>query len=155
MAQLVETVGAAATGTFLASTGVTTATEWSSYAARWMQARVLSMRLVAVTGNLVTTLAGPSATSILVVGTSRSGVAPTVLTVASISALAAVKYFSGVKGDVCRYTASATDIEDQDFDPVGAMTSKYGIALILRAATAASSTATYTVEYAVEFRGPQ
>jgi len=142
------------------TSGVTSATEWANYSARWTQARVLSLRIRIVPVPLVGTVASgvPTTTqpSYIVIGTDRSG-ALSSGTIAATQALAAVKYamFNIASPKLITYEAQASDFEDQNFDPVGSMVSRFGIQMSWIGPSASVAVGAYAVEYGVQFRGPR
>ncbi len=155
----VTTLAPASTSSRYLSSGVTSAQEWTSYLARWTEARVLSVRIT-----LAVPLDGsaPTASGIpgrCFIGTDRSAALASGLSAAATAALAAVRNFPASDGRLIQYEARATDFEDQNFDAVGSMTARFAIHVLYTAVSgtgaAVWSSIPVMLEYGVQFRGPQ
>ncbi len=96
-------------------------------------------------------------TGILIVGTDRSGSLAALSTVAQVAMLQATKSFSGTDGKLAVYEAKATDLEDQNFDPVGSMVARFAIQTGWQNSSGTGAALwtnlTMMIEYAVQFRG--
>ncbi len=136
------TGGIANSSSRVLSSGFTAATEYGMTAV-YQQARVLSMR--------VSFSVPYSNATFVVAGTDRTGTLAGAQTPAVVWALQNAKAFNGLYTgkSLIQYTAKATDFEDQNFDPIGAPVSRFGIHLVSNSATAL----TYLIEWEVELRG--
>jgi hypothetical protein len=128
------------------------ATEWGSYSGRYVEYRMLALRVH------VSDQQGVSQACTAIFSTDRSGVLITPTTVAQQWAMANPKVFN-LDYSVTKmpsYEAKAIDLEDQLFTPVG-QTSLNSFAIILGVNIPAAATAswTYYTEAIVEFKGPQ
>jgi hypothetical protein len=129
-------------------------TEWSSYAARYSQARVLALRIIYRRNYAVNVSAtGPTAGGNLVVGTDRSGsVIGTPTSEIQVFALQNAKVFDVFTS--WSYEARAIDIEDQLYSPTsGSPTATFAICVY---GNGFNNTTTYGeifVEAMVEFKG--
>ncbi len=152
--------GGAISVTAIGTSSVTGAAEWSSYSARWTEARVLAVRLrfvprypmgyfAAATG------ATAAANSQLFIGTDRSGAA-TITTANAILALEKSQIQPGNK--VVMYEAQAIDLEDQLFSSIGTMANNFRVAYgVICSGAPAGATTIFDlfVEWMVQFRGAQ
>jgi len=134
---------AATTGVSLGTSTVTTSAEWSNMSARYVEARVLAIRM--------TMIPNSSAGFPLIVATDRSGAlsAPASSAVAFQMAGAKLFYIGATVGKCQVYTAKAQDLEDFEFDNVGSMTNRFAVTMYNASATGVG----YYLEYIVEFRG--
>ncbi len=143
---------------FLTS-GVTSATEWSSYSGRWTQARVLAMRILAWVPLLSMTPTASGVPAQLLAGTDRSAAVAAGASVTAVAAMQQFKALHASHGKVVQYEVKALDIEDQDYTPVGSMTAKYAMHIIFSGASGTGAPVytgiPYILEYAVQFKGTQ
>ncbi len=151
MAGSLSTGAGGGVGTRFLSSSVNTATEWSSLAAVYTQARVVEMRVHYVPTVPLTTGVSQSG----VFGTDRSGSLAIPATLSACWALNNPKVFVGAMVKPAVYTARAIDLEDQDFDPVTAMTARYAIQLFVQNGPTSALVGNYLIEFAVEFKGAQ
>ncbi len=147
----VTSTGGASVSVRFGTDSVTSAAEWSSYASRFTECRVLGIK-ISFAGTPVT--AGTGA-PLMFVGTDRSGSVAAGLSPAATAQLDAVKVFntSNTSMTPMSYQAKALDLEDQLFTPVGSAstTKNYSIHATNQAAVAFNC----LVEFLVEFKGHQ
>jgi hypothetical protein len=127
-------------------------TEWSSFTARYVEYRMLALRLH------VTDQLGASQSATVIFSTDRSGVLTTPTTPAQQWAMANPKVmnldYSVTK--MPSYEAKAIDLEDQLFTPVGQTSlNTFAIILGINIPTATTAIWTYYVEAMLEFKGSQ
>ncbi len=131
------------TGVVLTTGTVTSCGEWASESSRWCEARVLAIRAHLIPN---TTAGFP-----MIVATERSGAltAPGSAAVAYQMASAKLIYIGATVGKVQCVEARALDLEDQNFDAVGALANRFAIQMF----NPSGVTQGYYVEFIVEFRG--
>lgn len=133
------------------NSSVSGAQEWSSYSARYVEARVLSIRVHISPLEPATSISNGTG----VFGTDRSGgVAST--TFAQVWALQAPKLYTTQMVKPFTYEARAIDLEDQDFSPTSsAPVLSFGINGSFTSLSFSQVALFVLVEYMVEFRGTQ
>jgi len=146
--------GAFAVTTFSVS-GVAAATEWSSYSARFVEYRVLSLRVRGFPRYPVGAGGPPTVSGLVTIGEDRSGMIGVPGTQAAIFALLNARLLPTDK----KFSVEmrATDLEDQNFTPIGSTAALYRIFVGCSNVVASAATVFYdvSVEMMVEFRGPQ
>jgi len=144
--------GGSAVGVVGAALLRSSAVEWNSMAARFVEYRILAIRVSLASG-----IAAANANSAFVIfATDRSGVATTPTTPTGTYAFSEAKLFNGAMTtpQVIEYEARALDLEDQLFTPVGTTAGTYQVYFYIQG-TSATQIYEYAVEFMVEFRGQQ
>jgi len=153
------TVPAGAGGAFavvtFSTSAVAAATEWSSYSARYVEYRVLSLRVRGYPRYPVGAGGPPTADGLLSIGEDRSGMIGVPGSQAAIFALLNARLMPTSKK--WSVEMRATDLEDQNFTPIGSTAALYRIFVGCSNVAGSAATVFYdaSVEMMVEFRGPQ
>ncbi len=121
------------------------ATEWPNLSARYVEYRVLSIRVHLVMLNVAT---------LAVMATDRSGTGISPGTVASIWALQGAKVYNGDETSVtpASYEARAIDLEDQNYTSVSTNALTFGVSILVQGPNT-TAVGSLLVEALVEFKG--
>jgi hypothetical protein len=143
-----------ATGTYFyraLSSAVANAAEWSNLAAVYVQYRTIEIRVT-----VVPLRSTASVDFVLVFGTDRAGSLAVPTSYATIWGLTAPKVHTSNMVKPAVYSARAIDLEDQDFIPVAAPVSAFGVQFGINAPLLISTNVAFLfLDYVVEFKGNQ
>jgi hypothetical protein len=155
-----ETLGVISTGATQQAFGrvlnsqVANSQEWNSLSARYVEFRVLEIKVTIVP--LASSAGATSGQSMLIMAGDRSGSLAVPSAQATVWGLQAPKVYTFNTTMPCKYTMRAIDLEEQNFVSVGAPVASYGIQYSIYAPAYTSSTVAYLlIEWVVEFKGAQ
>jgi len=136
------------------SNAATSSTEWANYAVRYVEARVLAVRLNFLPFG-TSSAAAPMDVVAGVIATDRSGALSTPTSWGQVWALADPRPFTDQMVKPFTYQAQAIDLEDQDYQPVGALGATFSVLYAVSAQVGNSACLFLATDFLVEFKGPQ